>query len=433
MVLYDMQDFGGLEEYALTLACGLQQQGHEVSFLFSAWVPEKNQYLKRLRENRIERIQIPKWVSLPASDWETKEKMLRAAVFALAPLTWVLAAVLMLHRRRPWRDALASSRNWLKGKLMSSIIASDRRNPLTCTLLNWWRLRWRPDVLHIHGYTTNLLFVLDWAYRKKMPVVYEEHQTPDARFDWWRGFRETINKANLVVAVSEKSAQALKEICGVTQPIAVAGPIIPDPALSGWKRSSPGKKADNPLSIVTVARLYVTKGLQHLLDAIPRVKAVRPSVDFKVYGEGALRAELAAYAAELGLDGEKIFVGAFTDRKQLSQILGEADIFVLPSVLEGQPFALVEAMAHGCAIVATAVGGIPELIRDGVNGLLCEPADPDGLARKIVALMDDPGLRLKLGDAARRSYEDGPFQPVTAARHFVRIYQSALRRKQGLA
>ncbi len=121
----------------------------------------------------------------------------------------------------------------------------------------------------------------------------------------------------------------------------------------------------------------------------------------------------------------QIFVGAFNQR-QLPEIMAETDIFVMSSVLEGQPLALVEAMAYGCPIVATAVGGIPELIQDGVNGLLCEPQDPSCLAQKIITLIDHPDLRKKLGDAARVSYERGPFQPAAVRDHFLKIYMDVL-------
>jgi glycosyltransferase involved in cell wall biosynthesis len=122
-----------------------------------------------------------------------------------------------------------------------------------------------------------------------------------------------------------------------------------------------------------------------------------------------------------------IFKGSFKGRDELSAIMAETDIFVMSSVLEGQPLGLVEAMAYGCPIVATSVGGIPELIQDGVNGLLCPPRDPECLAGKIRALMQDPCMRSKLGEAARRSYGRGPFQPTAVSAHFVSIYQDALR------
>jgi glycosyltransferase involved in cell wall biosynthesis len=434
MVLYDPQEFGGLEEYATTLAVGLQQRGHQVSVLSTTWAPPDNQYLRRLRQNGVMLIQVPKWLSRPASHWPTKEKILAALLWLANPLIYLLAGGLFLLRRCSWRQALTSAHGWLRGQLLSRLIGPDRYKPLARLLLNWWRWRWRPDLLHIQGYTRNLLFAIDWAHAKKMPVVYEEHQTPDAQFDWWRGFQHSINKAAVVVAVSEKSAQALRTVCGVTQPIIVRSPLLPDPVTSGWHKNGRPRQGDEPVRLTTVARLSVAKGLTYLFEAIAQVKATHPSAQFKVYGDGPLRQELLAYAGQLGLDGNAILVGPFTTREELSHIMAQTDIFVMSSILEGQPLGVVEAMAYGCPIVTTSVGGIPELIKDGVNGLLCMPGDPACLAQKIRALIEDPALRTRLGHAARHSYEQGPFQPAAVCDHFISIYQHVLRqerRKEG--
>jgi glycosyltransferase involved in cell wall biosynthesis len=428
MVGYNMNEFGGLEEFAVALAVSLKQRGHQVSFLSAAWGPPDNQYIRRLREGNVPFVQIPKWLWLPTSHWHTKEKIRAVTLWLLTPLIVLLAGVVFLVKRRSWSQSFTSARNWLQGQLMRHIIGPDRYKPLTRLLLNWWRLRWRPDVLHIHGYTSNLLFVIDWAYEKGIPVVYEEQQTPDPQFDWWRGFEKSINKATIVVAVSEKSAEGLRTVCGVTRPIVVEGPLIPDPIAAGWHKDTTPSQGDKPIVVTSLARLYVTKGLPYLLEAIAQVRKIHPTTQFHVYGDGPLRDELLAYARQLGLDGTQIFVGAFTQREELSRIMAQTDIFVMSSILEGQPLSLVEAMSYGCPIVATTVGGIPELIQDGINGLLCAPGNSNCLAQKICALIEDPELRMKLGREARQSYEKGPFQPASVCNRFISIYQDALQR-----
>ena len=426
MVLYDPQAFGGLEEHAVALAIGLKQRSHSVSVLSATWVPSDNQYVRRLREHHVTYAQPPKWLSYPGSHWPTKERILAKALWLLSPLTLLLGSGLFLLRRRPWGAAQRSARNFLRGLVLSRLIGPDRRPALGRLLLNWWGLRWHPDLLHVHGYATTLLFAIEWAHSRRLPVVYEEHQTPDSQFDWWRGFRESINKATVVVAVSEQSAQALRSLCGVTQPSVVMHRFVADPAASGWLRDARWQPRGDQVSVTTVARLYVTKGLSFLLEAIAQVKATHPTAQFRVYGDGPLRPELLRQAEELGLDGNGIFVGPFTDRQELSRIMAQTDIFVMSSILEGQPLGLVEAMAYGCPVVATAVGGIPELIQDGVNGLLCAPKDAACLASKIRTLIDDPELRARLGRAARQSYEQGPFQPALAFDQFVSVYAGAL-------
>ena len=204
MVLYDPQEIGGLEEYVTTLAIGLQDQGHQVSVLSAIWVSPENQYNMRLREKDVTIAQWPKWISYPASDLGTKESMLRSLMWICSPIIYILAAAHLILTRRSWQRSIISTRGWLRGQFHQHVTAPDRRRFLTSLLLNWWRFRWRPDLLHVQGYTTSLLFVVDWAYDRRLPVVYEEHQTPDPQFDWWQGFQLSINKASVVVAVSEK-------------------------------------------------------------------------------------------------------------------------------------------------------------------------------------------------------------------------------------
>jgi glycosyltransferase involved in cell wall biosynthesis len=431
MVSYDMQDFGGLEEYAVNLAIGLQQQGQAVSYMSMAWVHPENQYARRLKDAGIPLAQPPKWISDLASNWGTKERILRTVMLILSPLTFLLGLGLSLLKRRSFNQAWTSSYNWLKGKLMDRIIGHDYRKSLGRFLLNQWNVRWHPEVIHIQGYTTTLLFVIDWAHAKRIPVAYEEHQTPDPQFNWWKGFESTINKADRVIAVSEKSAQGLRDVCKVTRPIVVRNPLLSDPYPSGWQKEY-NHKSDRPFTVTTVARLYVTKGLTYLLDTAALVKKTHPNVQFKVYGEGELRGELSAKAEGLGLDGKNIFVGAFTSREELTRIMAGTDIFLLSSILEGQPLVIVEAMAYGCPIVSTNVGGIPELISDGVNGLLCPPEDPQCLAEKIRILVDDSTQRERLGRAARKFYENSPFEAKAAAGFFAGVYGEVLEERNRL-
>jgi glycosyltransferase involved in cell wall biosynthesis len=425
MVSYDMQDFGGLEEYAVNLAIGLKQHGQEVSYLSMAWVNPQNQYARRLKDAGIPLLHPPKWVSYPASDWDTKERILRVLMLILSPLTFFMGFGVLFIKKRSLKQSWNSAHNWLKGKLMDGIIGHDYRKSLGRILLDWWNFRWSPELLHIQGYTTTLLFVIDWAHSRGIPVAYEEHQTPDPQFNWWKGFESTINKADRVVAVSEKSAQGLREVCKVTRPIVVRNPLLSDPYPSSWQKEY-NHNNGKPITITTVARLYVTKGLTYLLDTAALVSKTHPNINFKVYGEGELRSELLTKAEGLGLDGENIFMGAFTSREDLTKIMEETDIFLLSSILEGQPLVIVEAMAYGCPIVSTNVGGIPELITDGVNGLLCPPEDPQCLAEKIRLLAGDFVLRKQLGYAARNYYKNSPYEAKSAAKFFVSVYNEML-------
>lgn len=424
MILPDFQELGGMEEYAVTLAVGLQQKKHKVSVLSTAWVKPGNQYLQRLRENDVDFFSLPKWVSYPVSDWATKEKIATVLVSLAIPVAWIAAIALSLVRAQPLSKSIISANHWLRGKAIHAL-TPDWRKPFVRLMLSWWKLAWKPEILHIQGYTNTLLYVIDWAYAASLPMIYEEHQTPDARFDWWDGFHKSINKANVVVAVSETSAEALRGICGVTKPIVVQGPLVPDPIVAGWMKSL-ASSSDPSLRLTTIARLLGTKGLTYLLEALAEVRKKHPRVEARIYGDGPLRDDLLTHAQTLGLDGESILVGPFASREQLARIMAETDVFVMPSILEGQPVSLVEAMSYGKPIIATTVGGIPELITDGENGLLCPPHDPVSLAEKIATLVENPSLRAALGNSARKSYEQGSFQPSVVCENFLSVYDRVL-------
>ncbi len=427
MILHDPQSIGGLEEIAVTLAIALQARGVQVSVLSDTWVPPHNQYFERLRSHRIPVSQVPKWLSRPASHWSTKERLVRYVMWLLSPLVVVIGTGLCLGRKLRWRSSVQSTFNWLRQHLAWPLLGPDRRAPLTRLLLSWWRWRWRPDVIHIQGYTSGLLFAVDWVYEHGVPMVYQEHQTPVPEFDWWDQFPAVINKADVVVAASQESVRGLRAICGVIKPIEVMGhPPVADPVQCGWRRDEPRHEPGARLRISTVARLSVAKGLTYLLESAAVVTKRYPSVEFRVYGEGPLKEDLMEHARQLGLDGCAIFVGPFTSREELGMIMAQTDIFVMPSILEGQPVGLVEALAYGQSVVATRVGGIPELIDHGANGLLCPPADSNALTQNICALVEDPALRARLAEAARASYERSQFQPASVCDSFIALYRHVL-------
>lgn len=150
-----------------------------------------------------------------------------------------------------------------------------------------------------------------------------------------------------------------------------------------------------------VGNLYPVKGHSFLVEAAARVRRELPSAAFLIAGEGALLEPLRRRARELDCDVR--FLGFREDVPDLLQAL---DVFVLPSLSEGLPLSVLEAMAAGRAVVATAVGGIPELVLPGETGLLVPPSDPEALARAILALLRDRDLAEKLGSLGRERVEE---------------------------
>jgi glycosyltransferase involved in cell wall biosynthesis len=153
-----------------------------------------------------------------------------------------------------------------------------------------------------------------------------------------------------------------------------------------------------------IARLEPEKGHRYLVDAMPAILRGAPETWLVIVGEGSLDAELRGQAAALPRPARDRIV--FTGRREdVAAITGEIDVAVLPSLREAQGISILEAMARRRPVVASAVGGIPEVLTDGLDGLLVPPADPAALAAACIRLACSPALRRQLGDAGRATVE----------------------------
>src|SRR5262249_18508293 len=138
-------------------------------------------------------------------------------------------------------------------------------------------------------------------------------------------------------------------------------------------------------TVLTVARMtYPAKGHEDLFEAAARVARTRPDVRFVVIGDGPREGELRAAAARLGVAGNVVFAGR---RSDVPALLARADIVCHPARMEGLPNAVLEGMAAARPVVATAAGGTPELLHDGVHGLLVPPGAPGALADALLAVL----------------------------------------------
>jgi len=154
--------------------------------------------------------------------------------------------------------------------------------------------------------------------------------------------------------------------------------------------------------IVGLGRLVPVKGFQVLVKALPLIVSAVPSARLLLVGEGPLREDLLVEARALGVGDRLELAGAQSDP---APFLAAADLVVVPSLNEGMGRVLVEAMALGCPVVATCVGGIPVVVLDGETGRLVAPDDPPALAGAVTELLKDPGVRQRMGEAGRRRAE----------------------------
>jgi glycosyltransferase involved in cell wall biosynthesis len=177
-------------------------------------------------------------------------------------------------------------------------------------------------------------------------------------------------------------------------------------------------EAREGLRLLFVGRLTAIKGLRVLFAALESVRAERPDVTLTLIGDGEDRAWAEAEAARIG----GIALLGFRSQGEVAEAVKAADAFVLPSFAEGVPVVLMEAMAAARPVIATRVGGVAELVEDGVSGHLVAPGDPEALAAAIRALAQDPASRARMGQAGRAKVR-AEFDVGHEARRLLALYR----------
>ena len=185
-------------------------------------------------------------------------------------------------------------------------------------------------------------------------------------------------------------------------------------------RYGPGPRGGEGLRLLFIGRLAPVKGLPVLLEALARIAGDHPGLTLDLIGDGPARGMLKAQAAALGLSDRVRFLG-YRSQGAVAEALAECDMLVLPSFAEGLPVVLMEALAARLPVIATRIAGVPELVEDGVSGLLVPPGDVAALARAIGRLAGDAELRLKMGDAGARAVARG-FSSRDEAARLARLF-----------
>jgi glycosyltransferase involved in cell wall biosynthesis len=197
-------------------------------------------------------------------------------------------------------------------------------------------------------------------------------------------------------------------------------------------RFVPAPRAEDAVArveVVSVGRLVEKKGFPDLLRACSVLSDGSTPYRLRVYGDGPLRGELTALRDELGLHEEVELVGE-RDGEDVLRAYQGADVFALTPLVtadgdrDGVPNAIVEAMACGLPVVTTDAGGITEIVEHGVNGLLAQPGDVPAIARHLAELIGDASRRRTLGEAGRRTVEEG-FDVRSAAHELSGVFAGA--------
>ncbi len=290
--------------------------------------------------------------------------------------------------------------------------------------------RWSPDVIHAHAALPGMLFA--YAARRPnprhVPIIFGPQRSwhtlcdfPGGRLISWMLYQLVRMNADEVIAVSR----------GLYREFTANG--IPEARLHLIPNGIDLDRFDrvnvdlafpqaSPAPIVgTIGRLVEQKGPDVFIAAAARIAQQRSDVEFQITGEGPLREALAQQIAALGLTDRIHLLG---NRSDVPELLRQFAVFVSSSRWEGMPYALLEALAARCPVVATRVLGSEELIQDGSTGLLVPPNNPIALSDAILRLLNDRALAQRLAEAGRNLVKQEYNQTATA-QQIAQVYQRA--------
>jgi len=293
-----------------------------------------------------------------------------------------------------------------------------------------WRLcRSRQyDVIHVHWPLPLALF--GWAAQRARPAKLvttfygAELQLAKRRRSWRRLLAWAARRSDQVIAISDYTAREVRELAPVPVTIIPYTTAIAEPTEGA---AAPSKTRDGRFTILFVGRLVERKGVSYLVQAL---RALPPGLDARlvIVGDGPEREPLERQVAAMGLDG-RVEVRGRIPEEELERAYATADLFVLPAIVdsrgdtEGLGVVLLEAMSHRVPVVASRVGGIPDIVVDGEGGILVPPADAGALAAAIARIAGDAELGERLGAAGlRRLRERFSWDAVT--RRYLDLYAS---------
>jgi glycosyltransferase involved in cell wall biosynthesis len=375
----------GADEALVRYALLLQRSGHSVSVMLLHDPPMDNPYFTRLESAGI----AVDWVSTMPLAHRVMMKTWRLAIaLRLTPdPTLVASPASIVKKRRLARQAW--NRIWRA--VSRREVARARRCFAAADA----------DLVHLVGSDHDTLVMVPAAHGAGLPILLHELGTadhlPELRIHY-DALADILPSCNEIAALSPALASGWSAFYEPARPVRVLPLSYDDTAMRG--------RAPSPDGIVRfgyAARLEHSKGIMFLLEAFARVHAARPAAQLVIAGIGPLAQLARARAQELGLGDCCQFVG-YAPEADKPRLLASFDALVLPTLSEGTPNTVVEAMMFAIAVVACSVGGIPDMLADEA-GLLVPPGDVDALAAAMLRLVDDVGLRVELGRRARQRYE----------------------------
>jgi glycosyltransferase involved in cell wall biosynthesis len=300
----------------------------------------------------------------------------------------------------------------------------------------------RPSIVHFHGFYVTVAGAVGAAASGARAVLTTVHNMPSAPADLRPGVRGRVETA-LRAALTRRAARSIDRFVCVVDAVRVQletagvpasklvtihnGIPVPELGAGGAAQRSgrpDGASAASGPLVGSVGRFEPLKGYQYFIDAAALVRERVPEARFRLVGDGSLRDSLRGRADAAGL-GERITFPGWS-ATPLAEI-AEMDVYVASSVTDTTNLTVLEAMALGKPAVVTRVGGLPEVVADGVTGYVVPPRDADALAGRIVELLEDAAMRDRMGEAARARFLEC-FTAERMAEEHLALYASLLGR-----
>lgn len=362
----------GADETLVTYATHLKRAGHAVSVLFMYRPPDADPHYLRLLE-----------AGVPV-----------ASVAAGLTRSYMRSGREVFHRLL---RAAPSMRQLVRSGAQQVVTSVALRHYEKCLRL---LKELAPDLIHVVTPDPSAMVMIRAGHDAHIPVLYQELGIPYHPPDFESYYEQFVSVIPLCSEVATLSPGLARQ-CLSKLPINDLPHILP--VMSGGAVNGAERRPGAGVTFGFAARMERLKGPLALMEAFGHAVHGAPDIYLRMAGGGGQQHSVAARAKQLNVEERYQYAGVYTSEEQKSAFMRGLDVFVMPSLSEGTPNCIVEAMAHGKPVIASSVGGIPDMLEGGA-GILVPPADPAALAEAIILLARDGELRERMGEVALASY-----------------------------
>lgn len=381
----------GADETLVTYAAQLRKAGMSVSVLLMYLHAEEDQYYQRLLE-------------------------------ADVPVSWIASNLtqtsLGAGRRFASRvfHSFPGSKQFVRRRTQPVLTAMANRNYSQC---RDFLEKEKPDLVHVMTPNAGASVMIRAAHSVGIPVIYQELGIPyhPPGFDYYEEFTSVLPLCSEIVALSPRLIEDCREKLPAHRSLSVL-PIMSQ-LLNG--HAGPERPTDGRVRFGFAARMEKLKGPMVMIEALGIAARQNRNICMNIAGDGSQRQKIAARAKALDVASQYRYHGVYTHPEERSAFMKSVDVFVMPSFTEGTPNCIVEAMAHGKPIIASEVGGVPDMIGNEA-GVLVPAGDEQALADAMVRMAGDHELRHSMGLAARTRYERF-FSPAAVLPLIIETYK----------